>query len=148
MPLDSLNQDLHECVGRHANLTAHLLDGHPKKISKHTSNHLGAAYIRIWNPDLGPNAGAPLGRRIIQDSEQIVNKTYLQIFNRPGHVLDTAAYTGRRAKEQQEQYTRPWGGKRIKGERLVRTYWVHAMVKQYEASINDACQRSFEVGNE
>ena len=91
---------------------------------------------------------APRAQNHSRQRAIIVNKTYLQIFNRPGHVLDTAAYTGRRAKEQQEQYTRPWGGKRIKGERLVRTYWVHAMVKQYEASIVDACQRSFEVGNE
>ena len=35
MPMDAhLNQDLHESVDRHVNLTGHLPDNHPNKFSK------------------------------------------------------------------------------------------------------------------
>ena len=65
MPLDAhLNQDLHESVDRHVNLTSHLPDDHPNKFSKRTPKHLAHAYKRIWNPALGPNEGAPSHRRI------------------------------------------------------------------------------------
>jgi len=106
---------------------------------------LAYAYKRIWNPALGPDAGAPSSKRIREDIERVVNKTYLKIFERRGRVLDTAAYTGRRAVEQQERYAEQWGGKRIKGEGPVRKYWVHPSVKEYEATMMEACRRGFAV---
>jgi len=146
MPLDAhLNQDLHENVDRHVNLTSHLPDDHPNKFSKRTPKHLAYAYKRIWNPALGPHGGAPSSKRIREDIERVVNKTYLKIFERRGRVLDTAAYTGRRAVEQQERFAEQWGGKRIKGEGPVRKYWVHPSVKQYEATMMEACRRGHAV---
>ena len=88
-------------------------------------------------------AGAPLGRRIIEDIQRVVNETYLKIFERRGRVLDTAQYTGRRAVEQEERYAQQWGGSRVKGTGPVREYWIHGAVKQYEVSIVDACRQGF-----
>ena len=151
MPLDAhLNQDLHVAVDRHVNLTQHLPDylpdgrtPHPNKFSKRTPKVLSSAYKRVWDPSLGPMAGAPLGARIIEDIQRVVNKTYLKIFERRGRVLDTAQYTGRRAVEQEERFTQPWGGSRQKGTGPVREYWIHDAVKQYEVSIVDACRQGF-----
>ena len=156
MPLDAhLNQDFHVCVDRHVNLTQHLPcylpDGktpYPNKFSKRTPKVLSSAYRRIWDPSLGPMAGAPLGYRIIEDIERVVNKTYLAIFERRGRVLDTAQYTGRRAKEQEERYAEQWGGVRVKGTGPVREYWIHDQVKVYETSMIDACRRGFRTNNE
>ena len=144
MPLDAhLNQDFHESVDMHVNLTAHLPVGHEDKYSKRTPNHLSKAYRRIWNPELGPNAGAPLGRRIIQDIRRVIQKTYLEIFHRRGRVLDTAQYTGRRAVEQRDRVAAPWGGKRVKGEGPQRTFWVHDDIKRYEVVLMQKCREQF-----
>ena len=53
---------------------------------------------------LGPMAGAPLGHRIIEDIERVVNQTYLKVFERRSRVLDIAQYTGRWTVEQEERY--------------------------------------------
>ena len=144
MPLDAhLNQDIHESVDRHVNLTSHLPDGHPNKFSKRTPTHLSNAYKRVWDPDLGPDAGAPLGRRIKQDVDRIVNKTYLQIVARRGRVLDTAAYLGRRAELHEDRVAAPWGGPRTKGEGPVRTYWIHSNVNSYEGQLMEKSRTAF-----
>ena len=117
MPLDShLNQDLHESVDRHVNLTQYLHENHEHKFSKRTPNHFRRAYLRIWDPTLGSEAGAPLSSRIREDIIRVVNSTYLDIFNRRGRVLDTAAYTGRRKQEHTDRVAKPWGGVRVKGQ--------------------------------
>ena len=84
-------------------------------------------------------------KRIKEDIERVVNETYLEIFYRRGRVLDTAAYTGRRAVEQEERYAVQHGGTRTKGAGLVRKYWVHLKVKEYEANITVECRRNFAV---
>ena len=146
MPLDAhLNQDIHESVDRHVNLTAHLPDNHPNKFGKRTPKQLSKAYIRLWDPDLGPNAGAPLGRRIKQDVDRVVYKTYLEIFTRRGRVLNTAAYLGWRAQLHNERVAAPWGGKRIKGEGPVRTYWVHHNIKQYEEALMEGSRLQYHI---
>ena len=71
-----------------------------KKISKRTPKHLSKAYKTLWDPDLGLDAGVPLEQRIVQDIERVVDKTYLQNFQRHGQVLNTDQYTGRRVKDQ------------------------------------------------
>ena len=144
IPLDAhLNQDLHKSVNRHVNLTSHLPDLHPNKFSKRTPKSLSTAYRRVWDPEIGIHAGAPVHKRIKEDIERVVNKTYLEIFYRRGRVLNTAAYTGRRAVEQGERYAAPHGGIRTKGTGPVRKYWVHPEVKQYEANIMVECRRNF-----
>ena len=146
MPLDAhLNQDFHESVDRHVNLTSHLPDVHPNKFSKRTPKTLSKAYKRIWDTELGIHAGAPVHKRIKEDIERVVKKTYLEIFHRRGRVLNTAAYTGRRAVEQEERYAAPHGGSRTKGTGPVRKYWVHPEVKEYEANIMVEVRRSFEA---
>ena len=146
MPLDiHLNQDLHDSVGRHVNLTSHLPDSHPNKFSKHTPKALSKAYKWIWDTELGIHQGAPVHKRIKEDIERVVNKTYLEIFYRRGRVLNTAAYTGRRAVEQKERYAAQHGGTRYKGAGPVRKYWVHPQVKEYEANIMVECRRNFAV---
>ena len=75
--------------------------------------HLSAVYKRMWDPDLGPDPGAPLGCRIIQDIERAVYKNYLQIFERCGRVLDTAEYTYRHTKEQHDRFVEQWGGRHV-----------------------------------
>ena len=78
MPLDAhLNQDLHEAVDRHVNLTAHLPDNHPNKFIKRAPKHLGVAYRKIWNLDLGPLSGAPVYKRIQEEILRVVQKRTL-----------------------------------------------------------------------
>ena len=84
-------------------------------------------------------------KRIKEDIERVVKKTYLEIFHRRGRVLNTAAYTGRRAVEQEERYAAPHGGSRTKGTGPEREYWVHHEVKEYEANIIVEVRRSFEA---
>ena len=84
-------------------------------------------------------------KRIKEDIERVVNKTYLEIFYRRGRVLNTAAYTGRQAVEQEERYAAQHGGTRTKGAGPVRKYWVHPQVKEYEANIMVECHRNFAV---
>ena len=83
----------------------------------------------MWDPDFGPDPGALLGRRIIQDIERVVYKTYLQIFKRCGRVLDTAQYTYHHTKEQQYRFTEQWRGRHVKGKGPVKSYLVHDIVK-------------------
>ena len=95
MPLDThLNQYLHESVDRHVNLASHLPDVHPNKFSKQTPKALSKAYKQIWDTELGILQGTPLYKRIKEDIERVVNKTYLEIFHQRGRILNTAAYTG------------------------------------------------------
>ena len=70
----------------------------------------------------------------------MVNKEYLVIFHRTGRVLNTVAYTERRAGEQEEYYAAQHRGDRTKG-----TYWVHLEVKKYEASIMVECFCNFDL---
>ena len=101
------------------------------------------AYRRVWDTELSIHAGAPVNKRIKEDIEQVVNKTYLDIFYWRDMVINTAAYTGRRAVEQRERHTAQHGGNRTKGTGPVRKYWVHPEVKQYEANIMVECRRNF-----
>ena len=149
MPLDAhLNQDIHESVDRHVNLTAHLPDNHPNKFGKRTPKQLSKAYRRVWDPALGPDAGAPTSRRIKQDVDRVVYKTYLEIFHRRGRVLNTAAYLGRRAQLHNERVAAPWGGKRIKGDGPVRTYWVHPDIKDYEEELMEGSRSQYLISME
>ena len=145
MPLDAhLNQDTHESVDRHCNLTSHLPDGDPRKYSKRTPNHLRSAYKRIWDPELGTEGGAPSSKIIQEDIERVINQTYLAVFNRRGRVLDTSAYKGRRAQLHEERVAAPWGGARAKGAGRRREHWVHPDVQHCERELVDTVQDAWE----
>ena len=136
MPLDEhLNQDIHDAVDRHVNLTQHLPADHPHKFSKRTPKQLSKAYHSIWDPTLGPDAGAPTSKRIKEDVERVVNETYIKIFERRGRVLNTASYVGRRALVHRERVAGPWGGKRSKGTGRKKAFWVHPDILCYENEI-------------
>ena len=47
--------------------------------------------------------------------------------------------------EQHDRFAEQWGGKMIKGEGPVRKYWIHPSVKEYEATMMEACRRRFAV---
>ncbi len=112
MPLDMhLNEDIHDCVDNHERHSSSLPMSDPRKFSKRCPKRLASAYARLYDPSLGPNAGAPLGRRIKQDVDRVVNETYLQIFNARGIVVGTGRNKGRRYVKTGGQ-----GGKRIKAE--------------------------------
>ena len=96
---------------------------------------------------MGPDAGAPSSKRICEDVHRIVNRTYLDIFARRGHVLDTAAYTGRIAVQQAERFAAPWGGRRTKGEGSKKTFWVHPVVKKYEDAMVAGCRADYDLTN-
>jgi len=141
MPLDAhLNQDTHESVDRHCNLTSHLPDNDPRKYSKRTPNKLREAYKRIWDPELGTTGGAPSSARIEEDIVRVIDETYLAVFNRRGRVLDTSAYKGRRAQLHEERVAAPWGGARVKGAGRRREHWVHPDVQHCERElVNTVC---------
>jgi len=71
MPLDaSLNKDVDDCVGRQVAACACLkpgMEGYAERFSRATPKLQTEAYLRVFDPSLGPDAGAPLGSRICQD---------------------------------------------------------------------------------
>ena len=112
MPLDAhLNKDIHNCVDDHERHSSSLPMSDPRKFSKRCPKRLASAYIRLYDPSLGPNAGAPLSWRIKQDVDRAVNETYLQIFNVRGLGVGTGRNKGRRYVKIGGQ-----GGKRVKTE--------------------------------
>ncbi len=96
MPLDThLNEDIHKCVDDHERHSSSLPMSDPQKNSKRFPKRLASEYTRLYNPSLGPNAGAPPGQRIKQDVDRVINKTYLQIFNVRGIVVGTVQNKGK-----------------------------------------------------
>ena len=144
MPMDAhLNQDTHESVDRHCNLTSHLPDSDPRKFSKRTPNKLRSAYKRVWDPELGPEGGAPTGERIKQDIDRVIDETYLKIFHRRGRVLDTSAYKGRRAEVHEARVAAQHGGQRTKGSGTEKEYWMHAEVQDCENELVRETREAF-----
>ena len=101
MPLDAhLNADIHKAVDNHAIITKHLPKEHPLKFSKRTPKHMSSAYKRLWDISLGPYAGVPNSKRICEDIERIIDKTYIEIVNNRGMALcGPHTCTGRRRNE-------------------------------------------------
>jgi hypothetical protein len=69
MPWDcSLNKDVDDCVAYHVTITADKdFKDDPRRFVLDTPSRIDFAYLRVMEPTLGPNAGAPLGKRIVQD---------------------------------------------------------------------------------
>ena len=149
MPLDThLNQDFHKCVNRHVNLTNHLPDNHPHKFGKRTPKKISNTYIRVWDPNLGPDVGAPPDRQIKQDVDRVVYQTYRKILFWRGRVLDTAAYLGRRGKFHDERVAVPCDGRRTKGDEPERMYWVHLGINQYEEALTENTRPLFDLSQQ
>ena len=64
MSMDThLNQDTHESVDHYCNWTSHLHDSDLRKFSKHIPNKSRMAYKRVWDPKLGQEERASLGKK-------------------------------------------------------------------------------------
>ena len=118
MPLDEhLNQDLHNKVDVHTVLTKHLPDDDPLKFSKRTPDRMQRAYLKLWDPSLGPDEGAPTSKRIQEDINRVINETYLDIFYNRGMALaGNHRCKGRRKHECGLKGKR--GGARIKKPKM------------------------------
>ena len=84
------------------------------------------AYRRIWDPSLGPHAGAPTSKRIIQDINRLVDETYLSIVAYRGRALYGAhKCEGRRKTQLGSMGGRNHGGVRVKKYNTDNIAWVH-----------------------
>ena len=112
MPMDAhLNKDIHQCVDFHVMLTKYLPDDDERKFTKRTPKLMAKSYKRIWDLSHGPNAGAPISKRIVEDINRVIDVTYLAIFNNRGRSLPNAAYNkGRRYCKSGQN----WGGMRVR----------------------------------
>ena len=129
MPLDShLNQDAHFSVTRHVVATGHIKDIHDdRKFDISTPKTGSKAYLRVWNPDHGPDAGCPTQDRIREDIERIcVGKSciLLEIWAAHGIALEEhGAGHGRRRRKGM-----PRGGHRPKISYCKKAGgWLHSL---------------------
>ena len=124
-PLDyHLNEDIHTGVDNHCIITRHLSENDPLKFSTRTPKQMLSAYLRLWDPKHGSD-GCPTAKRIEEDINQLVDKTYLRIFDLRGISLPEVMYSGRRAKLVGRRGGH--GGKRVKSTEIDLS-WVHPSV--------------------
>jgi hypothetical protein len=106
MPLDnSLFEDLHAEVCRHAAQTVLLPLEDPEKFSLANPKEVARAYLRLWDHMLPTNEGCPCSSRIVEDCTKFVSNIRViydakgimvsGVGNRNGHCRDTAAGTGK-----------------------------------------------------
>ena len=63
----SLNKDVWDAFIRHQELTEHLDQSDQREFCSSTPKRMESGFLRIMDPDLGPDAGCPTSGRIIQD---------------------------------------------------------------------------------
>ena len=118
-----LNEDIHQCVDFHVMLTKYLPDDDERKFTKRTPKLMVKSYKRIWDLSHGPNAGAPISKRIVEDINRVIDVTYLTIFNNRGRYLANTAYNKWRRYCKSGQN---WGGMRVKKEFDEESgVWIH-----------------------
>ena len=124
MPLDSnLNKDIHEAAHSHCVYTADLPDTDPRKFSLNTPKRALNAYQRLWDPSLGPDAGVPSSKRIIEDVRRVVDEVLPRLFEARGAtVKGLGTRTGRRRELNLAPL--PRGGRRKKKETMEKK-WKH-----------------------
>ena len=139
MPLDaSLNNDVHTCVDMHVAFTHHLKPGdlgYEKRFSRHTPAEQTSAYLRLLDPDLGLEAGTPLGHRVCQDIGKFIPALKAIRDHRGVTVPDLGTRKGHRALAAQGKAQR--GGKREKGAPS-GDIWVHPDAAQARLGLNAA----------
>jgi len=120
MPLDASAVDLH------VTFTRHLKEGDPgyeERFSRSTPALQSSAYLRLLDPDLGVEAGTPLGSRICQDIEKFI-PALEAIRDARGIVIPgLGTRNGHRAAANNGKAQR--GGKREKGAPK-EDIWVHS----------------------
>ena len=107
--LDScLNKDIHEGVNRHIQLTSELKKEDARKFRIDTPLFGAKAYKRILDPT--DSGVAPTSKRIIQDTEAVLNAIKMIIAAKGTVVPDINNRTGRR--RDKGIHTSEWGGAR------------------------------------
>jgi len=148
MPLDaSLNNDIHQAVDLHVAFTRHLRPGDPgyeERFSRSTPALQSSAYLRLHDPDLGPEAGTPLGSRICQDIGKFIPALEAIRDARGIIIPGLGTRNGHRAAASNGKAQR--GGKREKGASK-GDIWVHpdaagARIGLMEASLERSNNQS------
>ena len=119
----SLNKDVGDVVGRHVSYCRHLVEGYEgyeTRFSRHTLQVQTSSYLRVLDPELGPNQGAPTQKRICQGTEKFIpaleairdahGTTVEGLGTRAGHRASVAAPQargGKRTKKAAEE-VEPW----------------------------------------
>ncbi len=116
----SLNKDVNDALKRHVAYTT-VLDKHDaRKFSKATPKSIESALTRIMDPALGPGAGVPSGRRIVQDIKKSMGPNLLAVIATCGAVVPGAGdRNGRRRIPSGRR-----GGHHVKLAEYVPT-WLH-----------------------
>ena len=91
----------------------------PEKFICSTPRLQDHAYLRVWDPTLGPNAGAPLGHHIIEDFGRCYGKHLVSTCKAKGWAINEHQAAGHRFRR-----TGGWGGKRVK-KVAPMAQWVH-----------------------
>ena len=132
MPLDqSLNQDLHLALDRHAALTRLLPEEDARKFSRSTPKRQDYAYARLLDGKFGRlGEGVPAGGRIVQDVAKVI-VSYGEVFGAKGTVIQGLGNRDGHRRSVNQPAAR--GGKREKGE--YTQAWIHpdarAVVKDF-----------------
>ena len=109
--------------------------GYEKKFSRHTPAEQTSAYLRLLDPDLGLEAGTPLGHRVCQDIGKFIPALKAIRDHRGVTVPDLGTRKGHRALAAQGKAQR--GGKREKGAPS-GDIWVHPDAAQARLGLNAA----------
>ena len=107
----------------------------PLKFSKRSPKEMALAYKRIWDLNHGINGGAPTSKRICEDINRILDKTYLSIVAARGRALyGLHTCTGRRKQEIGSKGGRH-GGSPVKNKKDDIIEWVHPDVTHLLESV-------------
>ena len=113
--------------------------GYEKRFSRSTPSNTLSAFTRIWDPELGPNAGAPLGRRIEQDVSRCFGDHILEIIKAKGCAVQGI---GSRSGHRAIIFLDHWGGHRLKKD-YEGGKWIHPDIKEpYEAQLKKMADES------
>jgi hypothetical protein len=160
MPWDSsLNKDVDDCVRFQVSCTAGLHDDDPKKFLLSTPHNQDKAYARVMDPSLGPDAGAPLGKRIVQDFAKCYGVNLEMIVmahgwavegvgTRDGHRRDESYFGPLEIRLRMAKIVKPkflHGGLRIKNATPKEAGWKHP---DAESAMKDAYKESVDAHNQ
>ena len=138
MPLDqSLNQDVHLCVGRHVAMTRGLDRDDPRCFGIDTPKQAFRAYSRVWEE-------WPPSHRIIEDVYRVVH-SLKAIYDKKGGVIDKVPRSGHRAVVNKD--LQGWGGKRVRktNEEILAKQDEHWTHPDAEEALRDLCNQSLDL---
>lgn len=84
----SLNADVKAQIIRHITMTKDLEDEDPRMFSISTPKRIDSCLLRLLDPELGPDAGVPLGSRIVEDATKCFGNNLLRIIQAMGALVE------------------------------------------------------------